>query len=485
MTPEQVLSTYFGYHAFRTGQLEIVQAILTHRDTLAILPTGGGKSICFQVPGLIFNGTTLVISPLISLMKDQVETLLSKGISATYINSSLTQAEQNHKLIRFKQGKYKFVYLSPEKLLSETILGISQKVRLPFIVIDEAHCISEWGQEFRPEYQLITNFVKQLPQQPTVAAFTATATQTTKRDIIKQLQLSTPYIYAQTFARDNLVFSVIPTQPTTHDLIMLQLIKQHAQQSGIIYTATRTHTEQVAKLIRNFFPNLKIAAYHAGLENSKRSQIQEHFIKGKLQLISATSAFGMGVDKPDVRFVIHYHPCLSIEEYYQEAGRGGRDGQTAYCYLLNNKNTFDIVKSLIDPDLKTAKFSQLRFSKMKQYAAEKICRKQLLLSYFKELTKPCGECDNCQKSNGQPKQMYQSAKYSYFLLRKKLASAYCQNSLTIASDEMLAYLALLQPIQESDFLKVPGIGLGWLDRWYNTFSCLKPKLNQPHSPLMN
>lgn len=330
----RTLDHFFGFTSFRPLQEEIVTAITNGQDCLAILPTGGGKSLCFQLPGLVLPGITLVISPLISLMTDQVENLSKKGVRAVALNSSLSQSEQAQAVQDIQLLLYKFVYLSPEKLASEQIQAVLSKLPIRLLVIDEAHCISEWGHQFRPEYRQIKQCIQQLSSPPIVAAFTATATPQTAADIRQQLGLRSPAEFRQSVIRSNLSLHILdcPTK-TIQNLVCQRLLYRHQQSACIIYCATREQTELTASFLCQ--QGIEAVPYHAGLTSDRRQHVQHQFIANRYQVICATTAFGMGVDKPDIRCVIHLNIPVSIEGYYQEIGRAGRDGQPSSCYLLS------------------------------------------------------------------------------------------------------------------------------------------------------
>jgi ATP-dependent DNA helicase RecQ len=429
MTPLQTLQKFWGYPKFRKGQLKIINSILNDKDTLAILPTGGGKSVCYQVPGLIKDGQTLVISPLISLMKDQVEQLQQRNITAVYLNSSLPKSELKQLLKNLDQ--YKFIYLSPERLHNRSFIKTVKKLEISLIAVDEAHCISLWGHDFRPEYQQINQFINQLSTRPTIAALTATATSLVQKDIINSLQLQNPNIFQNSFARHNLNLITHYTQTIKDkELALLTILKAHPQQNGIIYCSTRNSTKYVSRLINHFFPNLNSGFYHGGLNNKQRSQIQEKFVTGKIKIITATNAFGMGVDKSDVRFVVHWQIPSCLENYYQEAGRAGRDHQPAHCYLLASPHDLTVPWQFINlaPPLRK-KHLQHQLQAMIQYIITPTCKQNFILNYFGEkTTHPCHHCSNCRP------------------LQTQLNTSYTQ---------------ILQPQTKSQYLKIPGFGLGW------------------------
>lgn len=327
------LKKYFGYDNYRPGQLDIISSIVSKKDTLAILPTGGGKSICFQIPALNFSGVTLVVSPLISLMKDQVDSLMRKNISATFLNSTLSREEINRRTKDILDGKIKLIYIAPERLSSDSFEQICRNIQISFISIDEAHCISAWGHDFRPSYLEISDFINKLNQRPIIAAFTATATSRVRKDIIKQLELRKSKVFTGSFQRENLFFEVERVDEAYKYYALMNSLKQYSNNAvGIVFAQTRKQVEKIALEIQKIIPNTKY--YHAGLEKGEREKVQESFMKGETQVIVATNAFGMGVDKSDVRFVIHLGFPASLENYYQEAGRAGRDGDNSICKII-------------------------------------------------------------------------------------------------------------------------------------------------------
>jgi ATP-dependent DNA helicase RecQ len=465
VTPQQILQRYFSYPNFRPGQLEIVQSLLAKQDTLAILPTGGGKSICFQVPGLALGGTTLVISPLISLMKDQVDTLNSKGVLSTYINSSLSDEEVKGRLEVMRLGRWQFVYVAPERLMTKSFIQVCQSLSIPLLAVDEAHCISQWGHDFRPEYLQIAEFMKTLPIRPTVVALTATATPPVRRDIIGSLKLKSPRIFTNSFRRSNLKLDVIGCNTYSEKVFNLcYILNRHAHTSGVIYTLTRKAAEEVVEIIKRLLPTTQVAYYHGGMTTVERSKIQEAFIKDELKVMVATNAFGMGVDKPNVRFVVHFQLPTSLEHYYQEAGRAGRNGQPAECYLLYRPSEMALTKEF-------AKGKTHLLHSMKVYAEAHTCRTNAILQYFGEMAhQPCHNCDQCVGSSVKP---LPSVIKRYQLLMKLAAEQSQQHSVPvnqIATHQVLHWLTLLQPRTTEAFLAIPGIGRGWCEKWAPTFS---------------
>lgn len=402
-TKEQVLKKYFGYTQFRKGQEVLIESILEGKDTFGVMPTGAGKSICYQVPALLLEGITLVISPLISLMKDQVQSLNQAGIHAAYLNSSLTTNQYYKALEYAKQGVYKIIYVAPERLLTGEFLSFAKSVTISMISIDEAHCISQWGQDFRPSYLKIIDFVKQLEIRPIISAFTATATKEVKEDIISILNLNNPTTLTTGFDRDNLFYSVQTVKDKYK--VVEQYLEENSDKSGIIYCLTRKTVDEVyEKLLKK---KIAVTKYHAGLSDRERKENQDAFIYDTAPIMVATNAFGMGIDKSNVRFVIHYNMPKNIESYYQEAGRAGRDGEASECILLyspqdvvmnqffidhNNENN-----ELEDEQLQLIKERDYeRLKKMTYYCMTNECLRDYVLRYFGEYgSNYCGKCANC------------------------------------------------------------------------------------------
>jgi len=389
----KVLKQYFGYDSFREGQAEVISAILDGRDALGVMPTGAGKSLCFQIPAVILPGITLIISPLISLMRDQVQSLVSDGISAAYINSSLTFSQSLKAMSNAQAGRYKIIYIAPERLLNEDFIDFAQNGDISLIAVDEAHCISQWGHDFRPSYLDIPLFVGKLRTRPIVCAFTATATPKVRRDILDKLGLDNPYSIITGFNRPNLFFEVKNARQKYEALI--EYISDN-NNSGIIYCSSRKTVEQVAGKLRA--DGFRAAGYHAGMEDGERSRTQDDFLYDRIRLIVATNAFGLGIDKSDVRFVIHYNMPKNIESYYQEAGRAGRDGAPADCVLLYSRGDIATARYLIDqgsPETRTRDYMLLR--EMVSYCETGECLREFILRYFGEAdTAPCGNCSNCR-----------------------------------------------------------------------------------------
>jgi len=393
----KVLQHVYGYPEFREGQKNIITNLLQGRDTLGIMPTGGGKSICYQVPALLMEGVTLVISPLISLMKDQVDALASLGVPATFINSTLESREVEQRLQGAMQGKYKLLYIAPERLESERFRARMHALKLPFVAIDEAHCVSQWGHDFRPSYVSIAPFIRDLPHRPIVAAFTATATTEVTEDIARLLELDEAGIFVNGFSRDNLELTILRGE-NKKDYIQAY-VKEHTHQPGIIYAATRKDVEDLYELLRK--KGYAAGKYHAGLTDEERSYMQEAFLYDDIRVMIATNAFGMGIDKSNVRYVIHYNMPKNMEAYYQEAGRAGRDGEPSECILLFSAQDIMTQKFLIEqnqlaPERKANEYKKLQT--MIDYCYSPRCLRNVILHYFGETNREdtCGNCSSCK-----------------------------------------------------------------------------------------
>lgn len=401
-TPKEALKAVFGYDSFRPGQEAVINAILEGRDILAVMPTGAGKSLCYQVPAMLLSGITLVISPLISLMQDQVKALNEAGVNAAFINSSLSEKELNDTFKNAYKGHYKIIYVAPERLMSEGFISFAKSVEISMVTVDEAHCISQWGQDFRPSYMDIAEFINILDKRPIISAFTATATQNVREDIICSLGLSDPYFLVTGFDRENLFFQV--DRPQNKERFILDFIERHRGESGIIYCATRKNVDSLYTLLRK--QHISVGKYHAGMSNEERKQMQNDFVFDYTSIVIATNAFGMGIDKSNVRFVIHYNMPSSIENYYQEAGRAGRDGLNSECILLFSPQDIIINRFLlehkdfsdVDPiDAMTIRERDIkRLQIMEGYCYTTECLRNYILKYFGEdPKKPCDDCGNC------------------------------------------------------------------------------------------
>ena len=403
MQAQETLRKYFGHEAFRPGQEVMVNALTHHRDALGVMPTGAGKSMCYQVPALMLPGVAIVISPLISLMADQVAALKSAGVPAAYLNSSLTPRQMDLAMQRARQGAYKIIYVAPERLETPSFQAMAQSMPISLLAVDEAHCVSQWGQDFRPVYLRIADFVDSLPTRPVMGAFTATATERVRQDIIRLLRLQNPETVTTGFDRPNLYFEVI--RPKNRDAALMDILRRKRGESGIVYCATRKAVEQVCdKLIR---AGIDATRYHAGLSDEERKENQEKFQYDTCPVMVATNAFGMGIDKSNVRFVIHYQMPRSMEAYYQEAGRAGRDGEAAECILLYNGSDIFTAKWMIEhtepnENMTAAEQSAVRYqdmnrlNRMVDYCTKPGCLRAFILRYFGEnAAQDCGHCSAC------------------------------------------------------------------------------------------
>jgi ATP-dependent DNA helicase RecQ len=460
LTPLQALQFYFGYTDFRPGQSEIIASILSGKDTFALLPTGGGKSLCFQIPGLCLSGTTLVISPLIALMKDQVQALEKRGIAATYINSSLTEEEMEERFTLFTQGKYTFLYIAPERLLTKKFLDIAIDINIPLIAVDEAHCVSEWGHDFRPAYTRIRSFIAKLPQRPVITAFTATATPRVKKEIAHFLDLRQPKIFSQSFQRKNLFIALKKCKNGNQKLVnLIKFLSFYRQACGIIYCQTRKETEDMSKTLTKF--GFDCSYYHAGLEAVERSELQDKFLRNEVRLITATNAFGMGVDKSNIRFVIHSGIPRNIEGYYQEIGRAGRDGEKSTCLFIFSPK--DIKTWQLIQQKKKTKLTAAHMKNVKMFFKSKKCLTNVILKYFgQRVSKKCGNCSNCRTFSIKPneseiKKLTQLAK-----LRQQLARTYRLPKQKILTSTQAQLYCLHE---KGAAIYIPVLGKGWYQKF--------------------
>ncbi len=475
MNTQEALQQYFGHASFRPGQEALIDALISGRDALGIMPTGGGKSICYQLPALVLDGVTLVISPLISLMKDQVASLVQSGIAAAYINSSLTAAQTTEALRRAEEGRYRIIYVAPERLHTPRFQQMVAKQTIAMVAVDEAHCVSQWGQDFRPEYLQIRAFLEALPARPVVGAFTATATQRVREDIGDLLGLRTPYECVTGYDRPNLYFEV--RQPKQRDDELLSLLNTRRQESGIVYCATRKNVDRVCNMLRA--DGHAAARYHAGLPDDLRQAAQDDFQHDRAQVMVATNAFGMGIDKSNVGYVIHYNMPRNLESYYQEAGRAGRDGSRADCILLYAKQDVVLGRWMIDhtqnnPDMTqeqrdAVRTSELdRLKQMTWYATGRNCLRRTILAYFGEhIGERCGNCSTCNgpsplaalvKASKAVSRREEPTFAALRLLRNTIAKNLRVPAYVVLTDATLRDMAERQPRDLTSFLQVSGIG---------------------------
>ncbi len=488
------LKRHFGYDRFRPGQTEIIESITEGNDTLALMPTGGGKSICFQLPALLLRGITIVVSPLIALMKDQVDSLRTKGIAATYLNSTLSKQETEERLHLIRGGKVKIVYAAPERLNRSDFVSFLQELKISLVAIDEAHCVSQWGHDFRPDYLEIATVIRSLHPRPIVSAFTATATPEVQTDIVERLELRDPRIFVRGFDRPNLLFFIRKNMRESERFPEVARLIKSLSGSGIVYVGRREDATHLAEFLGE--KGLKTLAYHGGMESKQRAQVQERFMQDKVRVIIATIAFGMGVDKPDVGFVIHAHMPSSLEGYYQEAGRAGRDGRKAYCILLHtNKdealheyfirssyhqmlaNGSERGAAQLQSDIKSG-----RLARMKHYVSTNRCRRQVLLEYFADPAAQnqdnCKTCDICLNYTwqGDARKVFGSLRQGVDRLWQKLKKRLQRVShdsgvkaYMIASDETLREISQQKPATRQELLEISGMTEGVVDRFGKDF----------------
>lgn len=442
MNINQTLKQYFGYDSLRTGQEELINGILAWHDVLGIMPTGAGKSLCYQLPALMLKGITLVISPLISLMSDQVKALNQAGVHAAYINSSLTENQIRMALSYASQGRYKIIYVAPERLNTPRFLDFACNADISMLTVDEAHCISQWGQDFRPSYLEIAGFLTRLPRRPIVSAFTATATERVKNDIVTSLGLNNPVTMVTGFDRPNLFFRVVTRKGGSQkDNSIINYVKKHEDESGIIYCATKKNVDKLYTLLNE--QGISAGRYHAGLSNDERKQNQEDFTYDRIRVMVATNAFGMGIDKSNVRYVLHYNMPQSLEYYYQEAGRAGRDGEEAECVLFFSKQDIMINKFLLQnkasagdvaSDMQKTANDQRKLQQMINYCETDKCLREFILSYFGDTTPCiCNKCSNCVVVEDEEEETYVETGKK----RKKAAQLAGLNELGVALFEKL------------------------------------------------
>lgn len=491
-TPEQVLKRIFGYDSFRTHQKPVVDTLLRGRDVLCIMPTGAGKSVCYQVPALLLPGVTLVVSPLISLMKDQVNALTRSGVPAAYLNSALTSRQHEKAMQNMLRGDYKLVYAAPERLLTPGFLDICRRIPISMVAVDEAHCVSQWGQDFRPHYLEIADFLDALPERPTVGAFTATATDAVREDIRLLLRLRMPLEQVSGYDRPNLFFSV--ERPSDRDARLIQLLREREGRSGIVYCATRKKVDELTERLGGLgFP---VTRYHAGLTPEERQTNQEDFLFDRKSVIIATNAFGMGINKSNVSFVIHAQMPKSPEAYYQEAGRAGRDGEPADCILLYAPSDIYLNEWMIDhnepnPSLTdeqqvaVQERDKARLKAMIDYASGSGCLRNTLLRYFGETAdNPCGACSRCvaaakkypsarKPAAVRPLSASQEAGETLLsalkALRTKVAREEHIPPFWVFSDAVLSEMSRIKPRTQEELLRVSGVGSAKMKRYGDRF----------------
>ncbi len=471
----KLLYEHFGYSSFRGAQETLIAAILAGRDALGIMPTGAGKSICYQIPGLMLPGITLVVSPLISLMQDQVRALKAAGIPGAYLNSSLSYKQYLKALDNARRGMYKIIYVAPERLVTSEFQSFASSIPISLVAVDEAHCVSQWGHDFRPSYMNIAPFVNSLPRRPVLAAFTATATPAVREDILGHLCLQNPEVAVTGFDRENLFFQVM--KPTDKKSALLEFIAQHREESGIVYCATRKSVEKVTELLRD--NGIAAARYHAGLEEEERRDGQTAFLYDKVKVMVATNAFGMGIDKQNVGYVVHYNMPKNMEAYYQEAGRAGRDGSKAQCLLLYGPGDVHTAEFFINNSTENneggpqaaAQRRKIEFDKleqMKRYCFTSGCLRHYILDYFGESSQErCGNCGNCRARQNiaaalkVPLKTPQKTERSLYEMLKSVRLDFAEKAglppELIFTDRSLQAMAVTKPQNEHDMMEIPGV----------------------------
>lgn len=506
----QTLKHYFGYDTLRTGQQELMEGILKGKDVLGIMPTGAGKSLCYQVPALMLSGITIVISPLISLMSDQVKALNQAGVHAAYINSSLTENQIRAALLYAAQGKYKIIYVAPERLNTMRFLDFACQADISMVTVDEAHCISQWGQDFRPSYLEIADFLARLPGRPVVSAFTATATERVKQDIMGSLGLQNPVTVVTGFDRPNLFFRVVKRKGGKEtDNSILNYVKRHEDGSGIIYCATKKNVDNVCELLLQH--GISAEKYHAGLSLEERKESQDDFTYDRIRVMVATNAFGMGIDKSNVRYVLHYNMPQSLEYYYQEAGRAGRDGEEAECVLFFSKQDIMINKRLLDYKATEGGYTsgdpavraneQRKLNQMIGYCETDQCLRQFILNYFGDHSPcTCEKCSNCvvmedeaeenyiqtgkaKKKTAELADLTQEGQELFELLRKcraELAAKQGVPPFIICSDKTIKDMCAKCPTDEIQMADVYGMGVQKIASYGDNFTEIIRKFLETH-----